>query len=103
MAQRKKYYALADTFGFPIPGTMYGSDDSVCACSHIALPECKDLKEYPEYTDLNTLERFHHPSGLRFFYKVKCTNGPILPNSLISTLKHPGPGYVEIISVKCCD
>lgn len=103
MPLRKKYYALSDTFGFPIPGTMFGSDDIICTCNHIPLPECDDLENYPGIGDVSKIERFHHPSGLRFFYKVKCFNGPIIPNSLISTRKHPGPGYVEVISIKCCE
>lgn len=105
MPTRKKYYALSDTFGFPIPGTMFGSDTYINTPYHVHLPECSDLENHPEndIIDLSKIERFHHPSGLRYFYKVECFNGPIIPNSLIAVMKHPGPGYVEIINVKCCD
>lgn len=96
-----KYYALTDNLGFPIPGTMFGSKSPICKCNVVELKQCADLNPTDVADIPNTLKK-RHPQKVRFFYKVTCIGGPIVPNSLIMSKKHPGKGYIELISTKCC-
>ena len=98
----KRYFAYTDALGFPVPGTMFGSNRAICKCDVVELLQCDKLTVDSSTQDVSTIVRRKHPKKLRFFYKIKCTGGPAIPNSLIASIKHPGKGYIEVISTKCC-
>lgn len=85
-----KYFAKRDKTGFPIPGTEMGYEKNLSDC-------CLGLVELPsEQMVVGGGEtQYYHPGGLRFFYRVDCETGNVLPNSLFSALKHPGGGVLE--------
>lgn len=88
----KKFYAKKDINGFPVPGTMMGYDKyQDCLCSLLEIPE-----ETPSVLPGQT--QSFHPGKVRFFIGLDC-DGKIIPNSLISSKKHPGGNVIEFKKV----
>jgi hypothetical protein len=88
----KLYYAKKDKNGFPIPGTMMGYDKDPCK-DDLVLIESHDTMLGVDANG-NTIEQCFHPEHLRYFVRLDC-DGHILPNSLFSSLKHPGGSVAE--------
>lgn len=80
------YYAQEDQAGFPIPGTMQ-AHKSPCACNWIEMPT-EEMVVDPGYMQV------FHPNKLRFFVRLDC-GGKVVPNSLFSSLQHPGGTVIE--------
>lgn len=89
----KTYYAKKDQNGFPIPGTMQGYDVAPCNCD-LVLIEPTDT-----FIGVNgegkTVSQSFHPNRLRYFVRIDCETGGVLPNSLFISLKHPGGNVAE--------
>ena len=87
----KRYYALKDALGFPIPGTVRGYDKDPCRC------ELVELRLPTDEPSTGDAERRFQPSGLHYYYQVDRSCCNVVPNSLIATKQRPRGRWVEFV------
>lgn len=85
----KQYFALKDSLGYPIPGTMQGFNIDPCKCE---LVELKAVPDEPGDIDI----RQYHPQGLHYYYLLD-KDCKVVPNSLVISKKRPKGRYIEFI------
>lgn len=88
----KRYFALKDALGFPIPGTVRGYDKDPCKC------ELVELLVQPPLVEGSEDYRRYHPEGLHYYYQIDRSCCNVVPNSLIITRQRPKGRYVEFMS-----
>lgn len=87
----RKFYAQADKFGYPIPGTLQSNTLGKVPQDNIEIPAAN--------TSVGGGTEVKHSGGIRYFVRRKAT-GEIIPNSLFVSIKQPTGLVYEFKVVK---